>query len=178
MSAPLSLIVACSENRVIGRGGRLVFRLDDDRTWFEHHTAGRTVVLGRLCFESWPGATEVGRQPIVVSRQTGPLPAPARRATSVADALAQARTLPGEIMVCGGQRIYEETMPLADRLYLTLVHITVEGDRWFPAWRELSWRESYRRESDEAGLHCTYLVLERVRPQDIAPNAPDRTHPS
>ena len=177
MPAPLSLIVACSENRVIGRGGRLVFRLAEDRTWFEQHTAGCTLILGRICFESWPGATAEGRQPIVISRQTAPLPAPARRARSVPDALTQARTLPGEIMVCGGQRIYEETLSLADRLYLTLVHTTVEGDRWFPEWRELSWRVTYRREIDEGGLRCTYQVLERVRPQDIAPNGPDRTHP-
>ena len=173
----LSLIVACAENRVIGRAGRLPFRLAEDRAWFEQHTAGRTLILGRICFAQWAGATAAGRHPIVLTAQSTPLPAPALTAASVSAALELARARPGEIMVCGGQRIYEETLPLADRLYLTLVHTPVEGDRWFPEWRDLAWRETYRRDGGEAGLACTYQILERVRPQAVAPNGPDRTRP-
>jgi dihydrofolate reductase len=81
----------------------------------------------------------------------------------VAAALTLARNLPGEIMVCGGQRIYEETLPFADRLYLTLVEGEPEGDRWFPEWRQLAWRETFRQEAAEGGLRYTFQILERVR---------------
>ena len=84
-------------------------------------------------------------------------------AADVPTALALAQTLPGAIMVCGGQRIYEETLPLADRILLTLVHTQVEGDTWFPEWRHLAWRESWRREGADANYRYTFSVLERVR---------------
>lgn len=177
MPATLSLIVACTKDRVIGRAGRLPFRLAEDRAWFESHTARKTLLMGRVCFESWPGALREGRQPIVITSSTRPLPSPAQTAPTISAALALARVRGGEIMVCGGQSIYEETLPLADRLYLTLVSLETDGDRWFPEWRGLHWRESHRRESDADGVHCSYLILERERSRDIAPNAPDRTHP-
>jgi dihydrofolate reductase len=84
-------------------------------------------------------------------------------AADVPDALTIAQGLPGEIMVCGGQRIYEETLPLCDRLLLTLVHAEVPGDTWFPEWRHLAWRESWRRESADAHYRYTFSILDRVR---------------
>jgi dihydrofolate reductase len=69
--------------------------------------------------------------------------------------------MPGEIMICGGQRIYEETLPLAGRIYLTLVHAEVPGDTWFPEWRHLPWRETWRRESSDANYLYTFSILER-----------------
>ncbi|MFI5336792.1 MAG: dihydrofolate reductase [Opitutales bacterium] len=172
---PLSLIVACAENRVIGREGRLPFRLPEDRAWFEQHTAGRTLVLGRISYTAWSGARHDGRRPVVVTSQAGALPPPARTAPTVATALALARSLAGEIMVCGGQRIFEETLPLADRLYLTLVHAEATGDRWFPEWRNLAWRESYRRDSEAGGVRYTFQILERVRTPAAALDGPART---
>jgi dihydrofolate reductase len=78
-------------------------------------------------------------------------------------ALIAAQSISGEIMICGGQRIYEETLPLADRLLLTLVHTEVEGDTWFPEWRQFSWRESWRKASADANYSYTISVLDRVR---------------
>ena len=66
-------------------------------------------------------------------------------------------------MICGGQRIYEETLPIADRILLTLVHAEVPGDTWFPEWRHLTWRETWRKESADATYRYTFSVLERVR---------------
>lgn len=180
MSKPINLIVACAENRVIGRAGRLPFHIPEDQAWFHEKTAGTTVVLGRICFETWPAALADGRTPVVISRDAARIRAAAARkpgqptaaapdvsavrvAPDVPSALAVAKELPGEIMVCGGQRIYEETLPLCDRLLLTLVHAEVEGDTWFPEWRDLAWRESWRRESTGAGFRYTFSVLERVR---------------
>lgn len=158
---PLSLIVACAENRVIGRAGRLPFHIPEDQAWFHEKTAGRTVVLGRICYETWPRVRADGRVPVVITSNRALAVPGVRVAPDVPSALAVARTLPGEILVCGGQRIYEETLPLADRLILTLVHAEVPGDTWFPEWRHLAWRETYRREGADAAYRYTFLVLER-----------------
>ena len=162
MPRPLTLIVACSENRVIGRAGRLPFDIPEDKAWFHEQTAGKTVVLGRICFNTWSKVLADGRQPVVVSHDRSLVSDQVRVAGSVPEALAIARTLPGEIMVCGGQRIYEETLPLADRLLLTLVHAEIPGDTWFPEWRHLPWRESWRKEGADANYRYTFSVQERV----------------
>lgn len=187
MSHPIELIVACAENRVIGRAGLLPFDIPEDKQWFHDQTANQTVVLGRICFETWPKVLADGRQPVVISSQPehiarlaaqkaepvihgtahplGPTATPARVITApdVATALAHAQKLPGRIMVCGGQRIYEETLPLADRLLLTLVHAKVDGDTWFPDWRHLAWKETWKREGADANFRYTFSILERVR---------------
>jgi len=176
MTKPIQLIVACAENRVIGRAGRLPFDIPEDKRWFHDQTAGQTVVLGRVCFETWPRVLADGRQPVVISSQPERIlhgaernPRPTGRAVvpltaaNVPAALALARTLPGAIMVCGGQRIYEETLPIADRLLLTLVHAQVAGDTLFPEWRHLAWRETWRREGADANYRYTFMILERIR---------------
>ena len=164
MPKPIQLIVACGENRVIGRAGRLPFDIPEDKAWFHAKTAGQTVVMGRVCFATWSGALTDGRQPIVITDTPSLVISDRARVTAnVTDALAIAQTLPGEIMICGGQRIYEETLPLADRLLLTFVHAEVSGDTWFPEWRHLSWRETWRKESADAHQRYTFSVLERVR---------------
>src|SRR5688572_7015304 len=154
MTKLLNLIVACAENRVIGRDGKLPWRIPEDFRFFESETAGRVCVLGRVCFETWPRAAHDGRRPIVVTRKRE-LERPGVLVTSsFAAALALADSLPGEIYICGGQRIYEETLSLAGtrplRLHLTLVHADVPGDTFFPEWRHLPWRETAKRESADA----------------------------
>lgn len=180
MPRPIELIVACAENRVIGRAGRLPFDIPEDKQWFHDQTANQTVVLGRICYETWPRVHEDGRQPLVISSQPEHILKVARQkaaaqvspgakptqpiiAANVPDALTVAQKLSGRIMVCGGQRIYEETLPLADRILLTLVHAQVEGDTWFPEWRQLPWRETWKRESADQNYRYTFSILERVR---------------
>ncbi|WP_438483241.1 dihydrofolate reductase [Oleiharenicola lentus] len=162
MSKPIQLIVACSENRVIGRDRRLPFDIPEDKRWFHDQTAGQTVVLGRICYETWPQVLADGRQPIVITSNQSLASSRVRVARNVAAALQIAQTLPGEIMVCGGQRIYEETLPLADRLLLTLVHAEICGDTYFPEWRHLAWRETWRKESADANYRYTFSTLERA----------------
>jgi len=163
MPKPIQLIVACAENRIIGRDGRLPFDIPEDKKWFHDQTANQTVVLGRICYETWPRVALDGRQPVVITSNRALAKPGVRLAANVPDALAIAQSLPGAIMVCGGQRIYEETLPLADRLLLTLVHAEVSGDTWFPEWRNLPWRETWRKESADANYRYTFSILERVR---------------
>jgi len=159
----LNLIVSCSENRVIGRDGALPWSIPEDWKFFQEKTAGAVVVLGRICFQTWPGAVREGRRAVVVTHQPLPVPASAAAAPSLAAALDLADGLEGEIYLCGGQQIYEEALalPRPMRLYLTLVHAEVPGDRFFPEWRHLAWRETARREGADRNWRYTFLTLER-----------------
>jgi dihydrofolate reductase len=163
MSRPLELIVACAANRVMGRGGKLPWRIPEDFAFFQAETAGQSCVLGRICYESWPRARADGRRPIVVSRNAALGQPGVRVVPDLTAALAAADTLPGRIMICGGERIYRETLALAGTrplvLHLTLVHAEVEGDTVMPEWRHLPWRETARRESGDANYRYTFLTL-------------------
>jgi dihydrofolate reductase len=178
----LHLIVACAENRVIGRNGKLPWRIPEDLKFFHDETAGQICVLGRVCFETWPRVMMDGRLPVVltsrplahVSGARSPDGRPRNTeeghaesepviARTLSEALAIAENLPGEIFICGGERIYAETLALSRpmRLHLTLIHAEIPGDTFFPEWRHLAWRERERRESSDANYRYTFSTLER-----------------
>lgn len=159
----LHLQVACAENRVIGRNGKLPWHIPEDLKFFHDQTAGQIVVLGRVCFETWPRVGLDGRRPVVITRNAALASDGVKVAGSLAAALELAEELPGEIHICGGERIYAETLALTRpmRLHLTLVHAAVEGDTFMPEWRGLAWREVARRESADANFRYTFFTLER-----------------
>lgn len=159
----LHLQVACAENHVIGQGGKLPWRIPEDLKFFHDQTAGQICVLGRVCYETWPRVALDGRRPIVITRNHTLARPGIEVAGTLSDALAIAETLPGDIHICGGQRIYEETLALDRpmRLHLTLIHADVAGDTFFPEWRHLPWRELSRRESADANFRYTFFALEK-----------------
>ena len=147
----ISLIVAASENDVIGRDGALPWRLPKDARRFRALTTGHVVVMGRVTHDSIVAALGrplPDRASIVVTRagpQASRQPSPARargsactRAGSLESALDLAKNIATsagdeELFVVGGVSIYRDTLPLADRVYLTRVHHVVEGDRSMPS---------------------------------------------
>lgn len=165
MPKPLHLIVACSENRVIGRAGQLPWRIPEDWKFFKQQTAGQTVILGRISFESWKSVLDDGRRAVVLTQNT----ALARDRVSIVQsldaAIATADALPGDdtIYICGGQKIFEEALnlPRVARLYLTHVHAELEGDRFFPDWRTAFPRILSQREGADENFRYTFNVLER-----------------
>ena len=163
MPKMINLMVACAENRVMGRANKLPWRIPEDLKFFHEETAGRTIVLGRICYETWPRAREDGRRLVVVSSNASLAREGVRVAASVSEALGIAEAMPGEIYVNGGEQIFDEVLALSRpmRLHLTLVHAEVEGDRYFPEWRHLAWRETARRESADAHYRYTFFTLER-----------------
>lgn len=163
MPKPVHLIAACSENRVIGKKGGLPWSIPEDTAFFQGKTLGHTVVMGARSFGEWPSCVK-GRDVVVVTHDPAIVPASSSvlAAASLPDALAKASTLRGEIYLCGGQRIYEEGLPLADWLHLTLVHAEIAGgDTFFPDWRGHFTREISRRESRDANWRYTFLTLAR-----------------
>jgi dihydrofolate reductase len=167
MAKLVNIIVACAENRVIGRAGKLPWRIPEDLKFFHDATAGKICVLGRICYETWPRVRLDGRRPVVLTSRS-PAPRDDRGnepvlVRSLAEALAVAEELPGEIYICGGERIYAETLalPRPMRLHLTLIHAEIPGDTYFPEWRHLDWRELHRRESSDTNYRYTFFTLER-----------------
>ena len=133
----ISLIVAMAENRVIGRDNDLPWRLPDDMRHFVALTRGKPIVMGRKNFESI-GRALPHRQNIVMTRDTA---WQAEGCTVVHDAeaaLAAAGDVP-EIAIIGGAEIYKAFLPIADRIELTRVRATIEGDTLFPAFEGPDW---------------------------------------
>lgn len=160
----LSLIVAASENNVIGRGNALPWRLPDDLAFFRRTTEGHPVILGRKNYESI-GRPLPNRRNIVISRKPGLAIAGCDVAGSFEEALALARSEEtDEVFVIGGGEIYRQALPMADYIYLTRVHAEIEGDVVFPELAPEEWREVHREGHPADDRHAypfTFLVYER-----------------
>ncbi|HYD83629.1 MAG TPA: dihydrofolate reductase [Opitutus sp.] len=160
----LNLIVACAENRVIGRDGKLPWRIPEDWRFFKSRTAGATVILGRISFESWKSILDDDRHAIVLTRDASLARDRVQTARSLPEAIAHAQESSRPIYICGGQRIFEEAIahPQATRLYLTLVHANVEGDRYFPEWRAHFPRVIEARPGADENFRYTFYTLARA----------------
>ncbi len=159
----LSLIVAMDENGLIGRDNDLPWRLPNDLRYFKQTTMGKPIVMGRKSYESI-GKPLAGRQNIVLTRDPD-WQAQGCTVVTGLDAAVQAAADAGEVMVIGGAQVYEQALPLAQRIYLTRIHARFEGDTWFPAlpadqWREVS-RQDHAADERNAWPH-SFLVLERT----------------
>lgn len=161
MPKPIHLIVACSENRVIGCKAGLPWSIPEDSRFFKEKTLGQTVIMGARCFAEWPSCVRQ-RDVVVLSHEPKALPASVHGATGLPEAISLAQALRGDIFLCGGQRVYEEGLALGDFLHLTLVHAQIEaGDTFFPDWRSQFPVEISRRESGDANWRYTFLCLGR-----------------
>jgi dihydrofolate reductase len=167
MPKPVHLIVACSENRVIGRQGGLPWSIPEDSAFFQNQTLGHTVIMGSRSFGEWPSCIH-GRDVVVVTHEPEKITTSVHTAASLAEAIATAQTLRGDIYLCGGQRIYEDGLAVGDRLHLTLVHTVIaDGDTFFPDWHRDFPREITRRESHDANWHYTFLTFGRETVGDV-----------
>ncbi len=158
----LELVVAVSENDVIGRGNRLPWHLPADLRHFKSLTIGKPVLMGRKTYESI-GKALPQRTNIVMSRSVQFAPADARVVGTVQEACAIAGGY--SLMVIGGAEIYRQCLPLASRIHLTLVHTRIEdGDTFFGDWRHAPWREQARQrfERDDKNAYAySFVTLER-----------------
>lgn len=159
----ITLIAALSRNRVIGRDGDLPWRLPEDSRHFRRTTLGKAVIAGRGEYEARKAPLE-GRLNIVMTRQRG-YQAPGCTVVHDADEALRAAAGHDEIMIAGGQQIYQEFLPRANRMVLTFVDAEIEGDTYFPEYDASQWREVERRElpADERHAYAFSIVtLERI----------------
>lgn len=164
----ISLIVAMSDNGVIGREGELPWRLSADLRRFKKLTMGHHIIMGRRTFESI-GRLLPGRTPVVVTRQNSYDAGGAFIAGSVDEAIRLAAA-DAEVFVCGGAEIYRASLSKIDRIYLTHVHAQVEGDTLFPDFDWSAWRkiEDSRHPADEKNEYdFSFQVYERNTDSDF-----------
>lgn len=167
----LALIWAMAHNRVIGRNNTLPWRLPADLRHFRNITTGHPVIMGRKTFESL-GKPLSGRTNIVLTRDPAYSPAGCLVVSSLDEALAVAarHTIPPDplIFVIGGGNLYQQTLPLAHRLYITLVDMEVEGDAHFPEFSPADWEETEKEThaaDDKNPCAYTFLTLQRKTPR-------------
>jgi dihydrofolate reductase len=165
----VTLIVAMAENRVIGVAGGLPWRLSEDLKRFKRLTMGHPMVMGRKTWDSI-GRPLAGRESIVVTRQKGFAAQGATVVHSLDEALAHARARgAAEVFVIGGGELYRHALPLADRIELTEVRRSFEGDTTFPDLDPRAWREAAREEGEQPSTHpggaplrYAFVTLERT----------------
>jgi dihydrofolate reductase len=164
VSAPIVLVLAMSDNGVIGDRGGLPWRIPDDMKRFKRLTLGKPIIMGRKTWDSFPKKPLPGRTNIVVTRDASWQAEGALAAHSFDEALVKARgENPTEIAIIGGAGIYQAGLPLADRIELTEVHITASGDTHLPPFDKSVWRESAREDHTSGdGLRYSYVTLERL----------------
>jgi len=164
----LTLVVAVAKNGVIGRDGALPWRLSSDMKRFKAATMGKPVLMGRKTWESLPKRPLPGRQNLVLSRDAtfkaegGWLYTDLAAMLGAGRAMAQANGAE-EVCVIGGAQLYDATLPLADRIILTEVNLTPDGDARLALdlsrWREVSREDVAAGPNDDADF--TVRVLER-----------------
>src|SRR5688500_9648249 len=136
----LSLIVAMARNRVIGAGGKIPWHLPGELKLFKELTMGHHIVMGRKTYVSI-GRLLPGRTTVIVTRQRDYRVPGAIVAHSIRAALDACKG-DDEILVIGGADLFRETLPVADRLYLTVVDAEHEGDTFMPEFDMSEWRET------------------------------------
>lgn len=147
----LVLVAALAENRAIGLGGALPWRLPEDLKRFKRLTVGKTILMGRKTWDSL-GRPLPERENWVLTRDPD-FAAPGARAFRGLEAALDAHP-GGELMVIGGADLYRQTLPLATRLELTQVHAEVEGDAFFPKLDPAQWHEQRREDHPADARHA------------------------
>lgn len=138
----ISLIVAHDRNRVIGYENKMPWHLPGDLQYFKEMTMAKPIIMGRKTFESI-GRPLPGRRNIVITRNTAYSADGIEVVGSLDEALQLAGDVP-EIMIIGGAQIFEQAMPIADKLYITLINHAFTGDTYFPSydqWQQIACRE-------------------------------------
>lgn len=163
--AKVCIVVAISrEKRAIGLGGKLLWHIPEDMKRFKALTVGHPVIMGRKTFESilgYLGKPLPDRTNIVVTRDPSYTHEGVEVFTSLDAALARAHELDTEeVHIGGGAEMYQQALPLTDRLYLTIVDDEPDADTFFPEYDEFT-KIISEEKRDHDGLSYTWLTLER-----------------
>jgi len=166
----IAMIWAMANNGVIGRQNKLPWHLPNDLKYFKRLTSGKTVIMGRKTYESI-GRPLPNRINIVITRAKDFHAEGIKVVNSLPAALelAAAETLIAgaeEVIVIGGAEIYKLCLPLAERLYVTLVHADVDGDARFPEWDRKAYQEIGREDFSADGPNpydYSFVVFDKIR---------------
>ncbi len=158
----ISLVVAVAENNVIGKNNQLIWHLPADLKHFKKLTTGHTVFMGRKTHDSI-GKPLPNRRNIVISRSVDQIEG-CEVAVSLEDAL-KLTSAENEVFIIGGAEIYKLALPLANRIYLTQIHQSFDGDTFFPELDLQQWRETQREDfspDEKNRLSYSFITLDRT----------------
>lgn len=166
----ISIIAAVGHNRVIGHKNALLWQLPADLDYFKKRTLAKPIVMGVKTFESI-GRALPGRFHIVLAQATDYSAPGCKIATSIPEAVAIAEQSEmgqksNELMVCGGQSVYCQFLPLASRMYLTFVEGDFEADTYFPEFDLNEWREverTFRPADQQNPYDLNFVIFERKK---------------
>ena len=157
----VSIVVAISENHVIGKDNKLLWYLPNDLKHFKDITTGHTVIMGRKTFES-VGKPLPKRRNIIITRQ--PIAIEGCEVVNSIEAALQLCKSEPEVFIVGGAEIYKQSLNLTDRIYLTIVHKDFDGDSSFPEIDRADWKEVSREDfepDDRNNLPYSFITLQR-----------------
>jgi dihydrofolate reductase len=157
---PISIIVAVARNWAIGLNNNLLWHIPEDFKWFRKHTKGHTVVMGKRTWESLPLKPLPGRKNIVISDN----PCDCFEGCICAGSIESAMEFmdPGqENFIIGGGMIYRQFLPLANKIYLTVVDRDYQADTWFPEPDRNVWIEVFREDHPGGDPPFSFLILEK-----------------
>lgn len=155
-------IIACISkvHRAIGYKNRLLYAIPSDMTRFRMLTTGHTIIMGRKTFESLPNGALPNRRNIVISKTREQITG-CEVCSSLEEAIGSKETS-DECFIIGGASIYEQALPFADKLYLTIVEKEPEhADTFFPEINPAEWEMTEKEMRNENGLPFTFLTLYR-----------------
>ena len=161
----ISIIVAVSDDWGIGKDNELLWNISEDLKRFKRLTTGNTVIMGKKTWESLPRRPLPNRKNIVLTDNSKEVIDGAITSYSIDDALSKCDKS-DEIFIIGGGSIYRQFMPLADRLYITLVHKKARADVFFPSIDPAVWKvvcEEVYDPGNQEGVPYTYFIYDRKK---------------
>lgn len=164
----ISIIVAVAKNHAIGKDNKLLWHLSEDLKYFKRTTSGHPVVMGWNTYLSVGGKPFPNRRNIIVNNTMKDEIRDGIEIYSALDrALENAQTTDSEVFVIGGGMMYRTSMPVADRLYITEVEVTVEdADTFFPDIDPKLWKETSRSDKmhdEKTGYDFYFVVYDRIK---------------
>ncbi|MBI3027215.1 type 3 dihydrofolate reductase [Candidatus Woesearchaeota archaeon] len=156
----ISLIAAMGKNNVIGKDNSLPWKLPADMKRFKELTTGKPVIMGRKTFESI-GKPLPNRKNIVITRDKD-YRAKGCIVVHSADSALKAATKAEEVMVIGGEQIFKEFLPKANKMYLTFIYKDFDGDAYFPEYDKSEWKEIKREEYKNENYKFVFVILQKI----------------
>jgi len=156
----IQLVVAYSDNRVIGKDNNLPWKLPSDLAHFKRTTMGQPIIMGRKTWESI-GKPLPGRENLVITRSPNYQAKGAHCFPSLQAAIT-AFHHHSRLCVIGGAQLYKEALSLADEIIATEIHANIEGDAWFPTLPTQEWKEVQRQpQIAENGYDFDFVTYQR-----------------
>ncbi len=167
----IALIAALSDNGVIGRNNQLPWHYPEDLRYFKSKTLGKPIIMGRKTFESMNSRPLPQRENIILTKDLSFHAKNCKVVHTKEEALAKALKVyrnsencnenGEEVMVIGGEEIFKLFLPDASRLYLTFIHLNIDGDTFFP---KVNWTD-WQKVSEEKKAELSWMIFDKIEKQ-------------